>query len=698
MSVGEAPQDLLIEIGTEELPPKALARLEATLAAEILQGLDKAQLEHGGLRSFATPRRLAVRVASVAAHQPERRVERKGPAVQAAFDAQGRPTKAALGFARACGAEVEALERLETDKGEWLLYRAAEPGRPAIELLPGIVSEALAALPIPKKMRWGAGDVEFARPVHWAVVLYGRVVVQAGVLGVHAGRETRGHRFHCPRPIVLDSPQDYAERLRHPGYVIADRTERAQRIRKQVEACAASVGGRAVIDADLLEEVTALVEWPVALVGHFDTRFLQVPPEVLTTTMQDHQKYFPVVDAQGGLLPHFIAVANIESRDPERVREGNERVIRPRFQDAEFFWSQDRKTPLIARRPKLAEVVFQEKLGSLLDKSDRLVALGADIAGLLDTHPELARRAGELAKCDLLTNMVTEFPALQGIMGRYYALHDGEPEEVAWALEEQYRPKGAGAPLPAHDTGRVLALADRLDTLVGIFAAGIRPTGLKDPFGLRRAALGVLRILIEARLDLDLWQLLEAAARRLPGTLHARDLVPEVFDFCLERLRAYYADQGIPSDSFEAVAARRPTRPLDFDRRVRAVEAFRRLPEAQALAAANKRIRNILKKVEARERVTGVSPEVFTEPGERALWEAIEAAKAAVAPLFAAGHYTQGLERLAALRGAVDRFFDEVLVMADDPTVRRNRIALLASLAELFLQVADVSRLQSGPR
>ncbi len=696
MSPALPPQDLLFEIGTEELPPKALARLEEALAAGIRAGLEQAQLAHGALRSFATPRRLAVLVESVATHQPDRRIQRRGPAVEVAFDAEGRPTRAALGFARSCGTEVEALERLRTDKGEWLLYQAIEPGRPAIELLPGIVAEALAQLPVPKRMRWGAGEVEFARPVHWAVMLYGRVVVEAGILGVHAGRETRGHRFHCPGPLTLESPDEYAQRLLKPGYVLADRGERARRIREQVEACAASVGGRALIEPDLLEEVTALVEWPVALVGHFETRFLDVPPEVLVTTMQDNQKYFPIVDDQGRLLPHFVAVSNIESREPDRVREGNERVIRPRFQDAEFFWNQDRKTPLIARRPKLAEVVFQEKLGSLLDKSDRLMTLAPHIAGQLGRDQSWARRAAELAKCDLLTDMVYEFPALQGIMGRYYALHDGEPEEVAWALEEQYQPKGAGAPLPAHDTGRILALADRLDTLVGIFAAGIRPSGLKDPFGLRRGALGVLRILIEQDLDLDLLELLHEAAARYPRALEAQRVVPEVFDFCVERLRAYYAQQGIPADSFEAVAARRPTRPVDFDRRIRAVEAFRRLPEAEALAAAHKRIHNILKKAE--QAPGEVSPADFSTAGERHLWEALRTARTEVEPLFTAGEYTRGLERLAALREAVDRFFDEVLVMAEDPAVRRNRLALLSTLAQLFLQVADISRLQSTPQ
>ncbi len=696
MSALEPPRDFLVEIGTEELPPKALGRLEGALRDALVEGLAQAGLHHGEVDSFATPRRLAVRVRELAARQPEHTVERKGPAVQAAFDADGRPTKAALGFARSCGVEVTDLERIQTDKGERLLYRAVRPGRPAMELLPGLVNESLGRLPIPKRMRWGEGDVEFARPVHWLVMLYGTVVVEAGVLGVHAGRQTRGHRFHHPGPIALETPADYESRLRDPGRVLASRSERARRIREQVEARAAEVGGRALIDPDLLDEVTALVEWPVALAAHFETRFLEVPPEVLITTMQDNQKYFPVVDAEGQLMPHFVAVANIDSREPERVREGNERVIRPRFQDAQFFWDQDRKTPLVARRPKLAEVIFQEKLGTLLDKSDRLMVLAAHIAAALDEDATLARRAGELAKCDLLTDMVYEFPSLQGVMGRYYALHDGEPEEVAWALEEQYQPRGGRAPLPAHATGRVLALADRLDTLVGIFAAGIRPSGLKDPFGLRRAALGVLRILIEGRLDLDLEALLEAAAERFPAALDAHAVVGEVFDYCLERLRAYYADQGIPVESIEAVAARRPTRPLDFDRRLQAVETFRRLVEATALAAANKRIRNILRKAPPAEHGTEVDPARLSEPAERALWEALQAARAEVEPLFSAGEYAAGLERLAGLRAAVDRFFDEVLVMAEEEAVRRNRLALLTALAELFLQVADISRLPGG--
>ncbi len=687
-------RDLLIEIGTEELPPKALRRLSAALAEGIREGLEKAGLGFGDLKPYASPRRLAVLVADLAEAQPDREELRRGPALAAAFDDDGCPTKAAEGFARSCGVAVEALERLETDKGAWLAYRLKQQGRPTTELVPDILDNALKRLPIPKRMRWGSLDVEFVRPVHWVVLLFGDEVIEAEVLGVRTGRETRGHRFHHPGPLYIGEPEAYAPVLETEGRVVADLDARREAIRGQVIEAGRRLGGEALIDEDLLEEVTALVEWPVAVAGGFEERFLEVPAEALISTMQDHQKYFPVVDAKGRLLPHFITISNIDSRDPEQVRLGNERVIRPRLSDAAFFWEQDRKRPLADRVEQLGDMIFQKKLGTLLDKSRRVSGLAGHIASLIEGDPALAERAALIAKCDLLTQMVYEFPELQGIMGRYYARHDGEPEEVAEALDEQYMPRFAGDELPRTRTGMALALADRLDTLVGIFAIGQAPTGDKDPFALRRAALGVLRILIERGLDLDLEDLLREAAARFDEGIGAQAVVETVFDFMMDRLRAYYAEAGVPVNTFEAVRARRPTRPLDFDRRLKAVQAFGQRPEAESLAAANKRIGNILRKAE--EAIPEqVDETLLKETAERELAREVEAAAAEVEPLLDAGDYGPALDRLAGLKGVVDRFFDEVMVMAEDKALRRNRLALLGRLQGLFLRVADIGRLQA---
>ena len=565
-------RDLLIEIGTEELPPKALYHLSLAFEQGIREGLEKVGLPSGALHRFATPRRLAVLVESLPARQADRPLERRGPALSAAFGPDGQPTRAAEGFARSCGVTVAELQQQETDKGAWLVHLSVEPGAATADLIPGIVLAALAGLPIPKRMRWGDRDDEFVRPVHWAVLLFGDEVIPATIMGVQTGRETRGHRFHHPQPIRIASPADYARQLASEGQVIADFGERRAAVRAQAEAVAADLRGVAVIKPELLDEVTALVEWPVALAGTFERRFLDVPAEALISTMQDHQRYFPVVDAHGRLLPHFITIANLESRDPAQVRAGNERVIRPRFSDAEFFWNQDRKQPLAARMEMLKHVVFQQRLGTLADKSTRVAALARFIAERGHGHPDWAERAARLAKCDLLTQMVQEFPELQGIMGRHYALRDHEAPEVAQAQEEQYLPRFAGDRLPATATGRALALAERLDTLTGIFAIGQAPSGAKDPFALRRAALGVLRILIEGPLDLDLLALLERAAAGFEPALRAGHVVETVFEFVMDRLRGYYLDQGVRPDTFEAVLDCRPTRPLDFDQRVRAVE------------------------------------------------------------------------------------------------------------------------------
>ncbi len=686
-------KDLLIELGTEELPPKALPTLSAAFTRGVVEGLKEKGLSFGEVRSFASPRRLGVLVSSLDTHQADKEVARRGPALQAAFDDDGRPTRAAEGFARSCGVSVDDLERVETEKGAWLYFRSVQQGQATSALVPEIVESSLAGLPIPKRMRWGAGEEQFVRPVHWLVLLFGDEVIPATILGAEAGRETRGHRFHHPDPLTLDAPADYAGLLEREGHVVADFARRREIIREQVEKTAAELGGRALIDDALLDEVTALVEWPVALAGGFEEKFLEVPHETLITTMQDNQKYFAVFDENGRLLPHFITIANIESRNPAVVIEGNERVIRPRFADAVFFWEQDQKQKLADRLESLKSILFQQKLGTLYDKSQRVRTLAAHIAAAIGADVAKAERAAELAKCDLMTDMVGEFPKLQGIAGRYYAEIDGEAPEVAAALDEQYMPRHAGDALPATSTGKVLALADKFDTLVGIFGIGQKPTGAKDPFALRRAALGVLRIIIEGKLPLDLRDLYEKAAALLGDRIDEADAVESCLDYTLERLKAYYQEQGVEVDVIDAVLAQKPTAPLDFDRRVRAVSAFRKLEQAESLAAANKRIGNILKKVE-QPLPEEVGEALLVEPAEQALHAQLRELRGEVTALFEAGDYEPALMKLAGLREAVDRFFDDVMVMAEDAALQRNRLALLNQLRGLFLRVADLSRLQ----
>ena len=688
-------RDFLVELGTEELPPKALTRLRDAFRIELVNGLAASALEHGEVRSYATPRRLAVMIEDLSLRQPDQRIERRGPALAAAFGADGKPSKAAEGFARSCGTDVASLERLETDKGSWLVYRGEQPGQAAADLLPELVRQALSKLPIPKRMRWGAGREEFVRPVHWLVMLLGSDVVPATVLGVSSGNQTRGHRFHHPDGITIVSPREYPILLEEKGRVVVDFERRRARVREQAEAAATEIGGRVIIDPELLDEVTALVEWPVPVVGRFDEAFLGVPQEALISSMQGHQRYFPVRDAQERLLASFITIANIESSDPAAVRAGNERVIRPRLADAAFFWDQDRKRRLEQRLEGQKDVVFQQQLGSLYAKSERVATLCDYLAHELGVDPKLAVRAGWLSRCDLSSDMVGEFPELQGIMGRYYAVHDGEPADVAQALDEQYMPRFAGDRVAEGGLGQILSIADRADTLTGIFAIGRGPSGDKDPFALRRAALGLLRTVIERELDIDLWALLEQAASRHAAAVKAPEQLETVFDFCLDRLRAYYLDQGFVSELFEAVAVCRPRRPLDFHRRLLACRAFLSLPEAQSLAAANKRIRNILKKVEG-EVSDQVDAAQLREPEEKALAAALSAAEREVLPLIEANRYTEALSRLAALREPVDRFFDKVMVMAEEPALRANRLALLQRIGGLFLRIADVSRLPSA--
>ena len=685
-------KDLLLEIGAEELPPKSLTRLASALADGIHQGLQDKDLEHGDFSWFATPRRLAVIVRDLAVTQADSQVVKRGPATASAFDQAGNPTRAAEGFARSCGVKVADLDRLETDKGSWLSYKFLAQGARTDELVSDIINRALAGLPISKRMRWGDNDTEFVRPVHWVVLLFGRDVIRTTVLGIETGRETCGHRFHHPEAIKLSDADEYLNRLLAEGRVIADFSERKKQIRQAVIESGQACGGRALIDEDLLDEATALVEWPVAITGSFDNEFLKLPKEVLIATMQSHQKYFPVLHSDTGeLTADFITIANIVSSSPDTIKRGNERVIRPRLSDAAFFWERDRKQPLEHFNPQTNKVVFQQKLGTVADKTARIKNLGVFIAGQLGVKPDLVERASYLAKCDLLTDMVGELPELQGIMGRYYALESNEHPEVAQALDEQYMPRHAGAALPETATGKILALADKLDTLVGIFAIGKAPTGDKDPFGLRRAGLGCLRIMIECALPLDLEACIAHSSRTYPDAINARSIASEVFDFMLERLRRYYLDNGVSPAVFDAVQACRPTQPHDFNLRVLAVGEFLQLPESDSLVTANKRIRNILRQAEYTGE-TGADETLLVEKMEMDLYKQMHACGAG--EHIGRGDYGAVLSALAGLRDQVDAFFDEVMVLCDDMKLRNNRLALLSELRKLFLTSADISRLQ----
>ncbi|BAN45742.1 glycine--tRNA ligase subunit beta [Metapseudomonas resinovorans] len=675
-------QDFLVELGTEELPPKALKSLGAAFLGGIEQGLKAAGLGYAKAQVFAAPRRLAVLVEQLATQQPDRSVNLDGPPIQAAFDAEGKPTQAALGFARKCGVDLEQIDK----SGPKLKFSQNIAGQPAAGLLPGIVEASLAALPIPKRMRWAARREEFVRPTQWLVMLFGDEVVDCEILAQKAGRESRGHRFHNPDNIRIGKPSTYLEDLRS-AHVLADFDERREIITKRVAELAAEQNGSAVVPADLLDEVTALVEWPVPLVCSFEERFLDVPQEALITTMQDNQKYFCLLDANGKLLPRFITVANVVSKDPAQIISGNEKVVRPRLTDAEFFFKQDKKQKLETFNERLKNVVFQAQLGTVYEKAERVSRLAGFVAGQIGADTARAERAGILAKCDLATEMVGEFPEMQGIAGYYYAVNDGEPSDVALALNEQYMPRGAGAELPQTQTGAALAVADKLDTLVGIFGIGMLPTGSKDPFALRRQALGVLRILIEKQLDLDLAAAVAFAVDLYGAKVKAEGLAEQVLEFVFDRLRARYEDEGVDVAVYLSVRAVQPTSALDFDQRVQAVQAFRKLPEAAALAAANKRVSNLLGKAEGNV-PSSVDSALLQEDAEKVLARAVTEAEQALAN---AGSYRETLERLASLREPVDSFFEAVLVNAEDAAVRGNRYALLAKLRGLFLGVADIS-------
>ncbi len=679
--------DFLVELGTEELPPKALKSLGEAFLAGVEKGLKAAGLSYQSARYYAAPRRLAVHVDELASQQPDRTVNLDGPPVQAAFDKDGNPTQAALGFAKKCGVELSQIDQ----SGPKLKFSQSIAGQSTVSLLPGIVEAALNDLPIPKRMRWAARKDEFVRPTQWLVMLFGHHVVDCEILAQKAGRMSRGHRFHANYDVVIESAASYSHDLRG-AFVVADFAKRREQIAARVEVLAKAENGTAIVPPALLDEVAALVEWPVPLVCSFEERFLEVPQEALITTMQDNQKYFCLLDGNGKLLPRFITVANIESKDPAQIVAGNEKVVRPRLTDAEFFFKQDKRQPLEKRNERLANVVFQAQLGSVFNKAERVSKLAGFIAERIGGDATRAARAGILSKCDLASEMVGEFPEMQGIAGYYYAKHDGEADDVAQALNEQYMPRGAGAELPSTLTGAAVAVADKLDTLVGIFGIGMLPTGSKDPYALRRAALGVLRILIEKQLDLDLVEAVAFAIGLYGDKVKAEGLAQQVLDFIFDRLRARYEDEGVDVAVYQAVRALSPAAPLDFDQRVQAVQAFRQLPEAAALAAANKRVSNILAKVEGELPAT-LNSSLLEAGAEQALAQAVAAAAQAVAPMAAARCYREALAQLASLREPVDAFFEAVLVNADDAAVRANRLALLNQLRGLFLGVADISLL-----
>ena len=685
-------QNFLVEIGTEELPPKALKTLATSFADNVEAELNQAGLTFSKIEWFAAPRRLAVKVLNLATQQPSKEIEKRGPAVSAAFDAEGKPTKAAEGWARGCGITVEQAERIATDKGEWLVHRAKIEGQPTKNLLNDIVANALAKLPIPKPMRWADKTVQFIRPVHTVTMLLGDELIEGEILGVASARTIRGHRFLGEKEFEIQHADQYPQLLREKGSVVADFNERKAEILAKSQAKATALGGVADIEESLLEEVTSLVEYPNVLAAKFEERFLAVPAEALVYTMKGDQKYFPIYDKDGKLLPHFIFVSNINPEDPTAIIEGNEKVVRPRLTDAEFFFKTDLKQKLVDRLPRLETVLFQQQLGTLRDKTDRIEQLAGEIAKQIGADEAKAKRAGLLSKCDLMTNMVFEFTDTQGVMGMHYARHDGEDEEVAVALNEQYMPRFAGDELPKSLVASAVALADKFDTLTGIFGIGQAPKGSADPFALRRAALGALRIIVEKNLPLDLEDLVKKSTALFGDKLTNQNVVADVVDFMLGRFRAWYQDEGIAVDVIQAVLARRPTRPADFDARVRAVSHFRTLDSAEALAAANKRVANILAKAEGN--IGAIDVALCVEPAEQVLAQSVLSLAKEVQPLIAQGEYTAVLDKLAGLRQPVDNFFDNVMVNAEDAKLRQNRLAILNTLQGLFLQVADISLLQ----
>lgn len=690
-------QDFLVEIHTEELPPKALLKLAEAFSQQIKDRLQKSDLSFEDIKFFATPRRLAVFVKDLADAQQEQVIERRGPAKSAAFDVDGKPTPACIGFARSCGVNPDQLGMIKTAQGEWVGLSQKVQGKTVAEIMPALVEQAVHALPIPKRMRWGNGETEFTRPIHSLMMLFGDKVIEANILGLQTGRMTRGHRFHAGDWYTIMHAAEYESLLRDEAHVIADFEYRRSEILSSARAAvelAFNFQASPLIDSALLDEVTGIVEWPVPLIGHFDKAFLDLPPEVLISSMQDHQRYFPVVDDKQQLLPHFVAISNIQSKNPERVIHGNERVLRARLSDAAFFYETDKKETLESRIDRMKGIVFQAKLGSLYEKSERISKLAVVIARKMQVNADYSARAGMLAKADLTTNMVGEFPELQGVMGYYYAMHDKLPDEIAIAIREHYLPRFSGDDLGEHAIGQVLALADRLDTLLGAFAINQIPTGDKDPFGLRRAAVGVIRILIEKNIALDLKQILEAGLLNYTVKLENADTVAGVLNFIQERLRSYYQEQGVSADVFAAVAALNIWNPLDVHERIKAVQAFKKLPEAETLSIANKRVSNILAKYVDDIEAKTIAPDYFENAAETELAKQLDAKSHVIVELSQTGKYDAMLLQLADLRKPVDDFFDQVMVMTDDKPRRENRILLLSKLRALFLQVADIALLQ----
>jgi glycyl-tRNA synthetase beta chain len=683
--------NLLIEIGTEELPPKSLVRLAQAFADNVRAELKDAELRFTDIIWYATPRRLALRITDLEELQADKLVEKRGPAVSAAFDEGGVPTKAAQGWARSNGIDVSEAERLATDKGEWLLYKAEIQGKNVSSLIPQIISSALNKLPIPKPMRWGNSNTQFIRPVHTVCMLYGSVLIEGSILGVESSRTIMGHRFHGEKQFELAKADDYLARLQS-HYVIADFAKRKAKIMADITTVAINEGATVDANEDLVNEVSSLVEWPIVLTASFDDAFLAVPKEALIYTMKGDQKYFPLLNKDGHLLSRFIFVTNIESKDPEQIIRGNEKVIRPRLADAEFFFNTDRKQSLESRLDSLKSVLFQKQLGTLFEKSERIALLAKEIAGLLGADAKLAYRAGLLSKTDLMTEMVMEFPDVQGVMGMHYARHDGEAEEVAVAQNEQYMPRFAGDQLPLSPISCAVALADKMDTLVGIFGIGQVPKGDKDPFALRRAAIGVLRIIVELKLPLDLVDLVKASEVLFADKISGKDIDVRVVDFILARFRAWYQEQGVDVDVIQAVAAKRPTRPADFAARVKAVSAFKLLESSGTLAAANKRVANILTK-NPNSNQAEVIESLLIEPDEKFLATSLAKVERVVRPLLDDSNYGDALKELSTLRVAIDNFFDNVMVMSDDEATKNNRLALLSKLRSLFLYTADISLL-----
>ncbi len=684
-------QDFIVEIGTEELPPNDLTALGTSFAKSIAEQLSSSEINHGTVIPYVTPRRLAVYIKDLEDAQPEQKIEKRGPALSAAYMEDGTPTKAAEGFASSCGVTVEQLTTLETDKGSWLYYESVKPGGSTTDLIPTIVTNALSQLPIKRNMRWGTGELSFVRPVHWVLMLYGKSVVNGTILGIQADSITFGHRVHAPSPIKIPSADQYAVKLEKDGMVIPDFAKRKEYIRQQIMDIADKEEAVAIIDPELLNTVTGLIEHPVALLATFDADFLEVPKECLISAMQDHQKCFALLDQDKKLLPKFILISNLTSNDPPTVIRGNELVMHARLADAAFHYNTDLQMPLAKRVDKLKNIVYQKQLGTIYDKILRIKKLAKHIATEVGADENTAMRAAELCKADLVTNMVYEFPELQGTMGYYYALHDNESQDVADAIVEHYKPKFAQDNLPISSAGVAIAIADRVDTLVGMFGIGKAPTGEKDPFALRRQALALLRILVDKELELDLLQLFTFAAEQYGNKI--TDPSEDLLLFCFDRLKAWYLTEDVPAKVFASVLANKPSSPADFHRRIIAVLEFQNLPAATNLAAANKRVHNILQKSETTQLSENIDPGLLVTPEEQALYKELQQKNAEIIPLMDQANYSAILQSLASLQAPVDNFFEHVMVNAEEQNLRNNRLQMLHSLRKLFLQVADVSLL-----